>query len=62
MPALKNVEGLAVAATQQAVTKAWLEAARASGGDPIDLDPSNGSFMGKKIHCANTTSRILIPC
>jgi hypothetical protein len=48
MPALKKVEGLSVAATQQTVTKSWLEAARASGGDSLDLDPSKGGFIGKR--------------
>ena len=46
MPELKNVLGLAVASTQQTITKAWLQAARASGGDAIDLDPKDGSLIG----------------
>lgn len=47
MPALKQVPGLLVASTQQTITKAWLEAAKASGGDAIDLDPEDGNFVGK---------------
>ena len=46
MPALKNVSGLSIGSTQQTITKAWLTAARASGGDAIDLDPNNGNFVG----------------
>lgn len=49
MPALKKVPGLLVASTQQTITKAWLTAARASGGDAIDLDPANGNFVGKLV-------------
>ena len=47
MPALKRVPGLLLASTQQTITKSWLTAARAAGGDPIDLDPANGNFIGK---------------
>ena len=49
MPELKNIPGLSLVSTQQTITKAWLEAARASGGDAIDLDPANGNFIGKPI-------------
>lgn len=35
--------------TYQTVTKEWLEAARASGGDAIDLDPEDGGIIGKKL-------------
>ena len=37
----------------QPITQAWLAAARASGGDAIDLDPAAGTFIGKH----NTPSR-----
>ena len=51
MPALKHVPGLLIASTQQTITKAWLEAAQASGGDAIDLNPANGNFISKHIAC-----------
>ena len=47
MPELKKVPGLLVASTQQTITKAWLEAAQSAGGDAIDLDPTNGNFIGE---------------
>lgn len=49
MPALKQVPGLLLGSTQQTITKAWLTAARASGGDAIDLDPANGNFVSKLV-------------
>lgn len=49
MPALKHVPGLLTASTQQTITKAWLAAAQASGGDAIGLNPANGNFIGKQI-------------
>lgn len=47
MPALKNVSGLGLSPTYQTVTTAWMSAARLAGGDPMDLDPENGNFIGK---------------
>lgn len=54
MPELKKVAGLQLGSTQQTITKAWLQAARASGGDAIDLDPANGNLVG--------TSSIFVAC
>ncbi|KAI9739477.1 MAG: hypothetical protein M1818_005165 [Claussenomyces sp. TS43310] len=45
MPALKNVRGIKLSATHQTITKSWLTAAQAAGGDPMDLDPKNGNFI-----------------
>ena len=55
MPELKNVAGLQLGSTQQTITKAWLQAARASGGDAIDLDPANGNFI-------STSNKFIFPC
>ena len=47
MPQLKNVTGLTLTSTTQVITKAWLEAAQASGGDAMSLDPAHGGIMGE---------------
>lgn len=47
MKALKNVSGSLVALSIQPVGTSWLKAARAAGGDAIDLDPANGNLIGK---------------
>ncbi|KAK3687935.1 hypothetical protein B0T22DRAFT_439508 [Podospora appendiculata] len=44
-PQLKTVRGLTLTATPQMLSKAWLNAARASGGDPMDLEPGNGIIV-----------------
>ncbi|KAI3337024.1 FAD binding domain protein [Xylariaceae sp. AK1471] len=45
MPELKKVKGLVLTTTPQMLTRAWLQAARASGGDPMDLEPGNGIIL-----------------
>ncbi|KAF2753071.1 FAD-binding domain-containing protein [Pseudovirgaria hyperparasitica] len=42
---LKDVTNCAITLTYQPVSKAWLEASRAAGGNPIDLDPGKGTFI-----------------
>lgn len=46
---LQNVSGSQVVLSIQAISQKWLAAAQTSGGDAIDLDPKNGSFIGKKL-------------
>lgn len=43
---LKNVANCSLSLAFQPITQAWLKAARASGGDAIDLDPNDGTFLG----------------
>ena len=45
MPELKSAEGLLITPTHQTITTAQLSAARAAGGDPMDLDPKDGNFI-----------------
>ncbi len=47
---LASVTGSMVALSIQPISTAWLEAARAAGGDAIDLDPGNGNVIGKLQH------------
>lgn len=44
---LKSVTGCTITLAFQPISKSWLKAARASGGDAIDLDPADGGFVGK---------------
>ena len=48
--ALKNISGASVALSIQPIGRSWLEAAKSSGGDAIDLDPGNGSLIGMKAY------------
>lgn len=43
---LKDIEGSTASIAYQPISHAWLQAARNSGGDAIDLDPAKGSFVG----------------
>ncbi|KAI0407189.1 hypothetical protein F4802DRAFT_612274 [Xylaria palmicola] len=42
MPELQKVEGLSLTTTPQLLSRAWLKAAKASGGDPMDLESETG--------------------
>ncbi|KAI0195870.1 hypothetical protein F4808DRAFT_452809 [Astrocystis sublimbata] len=42
MPELKKLKGLVITSTPQMISRSWLEVARASGGDPMDIEPGNG--------------------
>ncbi|KAL9123061.1 MAG: hypothetical protein Q9187_000388 [Circinaria calcarea] len=42
---LQHIPDLTLTLAYQPITKAWLAAARASGGDAIDLDPADGGFI-----------------
>ncbi|KAM7203152.1 FAD-binding domain containing protein [Naviculisporaceae sp. PSN 640] len=42
---LGNLPNLTTSITYQPVTKSWLQAAKAAGGDALDLDPANGGFI-----------------
>jgi hypothetical protein len=44
MPELKKVQNLALRNSPQHISKPFLEAARASGGDPMDVEPGIGIF------------------
>jgi hypothetical protein len=46
-PSIKKIEGLQITPTYQTITTKHLQAAKASGGDPMDLDPKNGNIVGK---------------
>lgn len=43
---LKNVENCFASIGMQPIKASWLQAARAAGGDAIDLDPVDGNFLG----------------
>ncbi|TGJ88404.1 hypothetical protein E0Z10_g329 [Xylaria hypoxylon] len=45
MPELKKVKGLVLTTTPQMLTRAWLQAARDSGGDPMDIEPHDGIIL-----------------
>ncbi|KAI0146306.1 hypothetical protein GGR57DRAFT_478799 [Xylariaceae sp. FL1272] len=45
MPELKNVQNLRLSMGPQPLSKSFLEAAIASGGDPMGVDPGNGKLM-----------------
>lgn len=47
---VSDLPDLLTSITFQTITEDWLDAARASGGDAIDLDPAEGSFLGKSIN------------
>ena len=51
---LAGVNGLVSVATEY-VTKEHLTAARASGGDAMDLDPDKGTFMSGLYHSPQRT-------
>jgi hypothetical protein len=42
---LKGLSGVNIGISYQWVPKSWLEAAKKSGGDAIDIDPSNGDLL-----------------
>lgn len=42
MPELEKVQNLTLTISPQLLSKNWLETARASGGDPMDIEPGNG--------------------
>jgi len=43
---LGSIQSCYVGLSFQPVTRSWLAAARASGGDALDLDPADGDFIG----------------
>ena len=43
---LSNVNGSSVSIAIQPISQPFLRAARAAGGDAIDLDPADGAFIG----------------
>ena len=47
---LQNISGIQVVLSIQPIAQNWLKAARAAGGDVFDLDPDDGSFIGKCSH------------
>ncbi|KAJ5484687.1 FAD linked oxidase N-terminal [Penicillium expansum] len=42
---LKNVTGCTISFSYQPISKAWLQASKALGGDAIGLDPEDGPFI-----------------
>ncbi|KAJ5735334.1 FAD linked oxidase N-terminal [Penicillium malachiteum] len=42
---LRNVTGCSITLNYQPISKAWLEASKALGGDAINLDPHDGPFI-----------------
>ena len=44
---LQNISGIQVVLSIQPISQNWLKAARVAGGDAFDLDPDDGSFIGK---------------
>lgn len=42
LPELSLVKNLTLNLSPQVMTKSWLEAARASGGDALDFEPGDG--------------------
>ena len=42
---LKNVTNCSLSLAFQPIIQAWLEAAHKSGGDAMDLDPKDGTFI-----------------
>lgn len=46
---LKSIPGSQVALSIQPIGVSWLQAARAAGGDAIDLDPADGNLIGKEV-------------
>lgn len=53
---LNQIEGCYVGLSFQPVTKSWLAAAQAAGGDALDLDPADGDFIGLPRFFPNSTS------
>ncbi|KAI9653420.1 MAG: hypothetical protein M1821_007085 [Bathelium mastoideum] len=45
MAQLKNIKNCYVSVTLQSVSTNWMKQAKASGGDPISLDPSKGNAL-----------------
>ncbi|EAA63242.1 hypothetical protein AN3274.2 [Aspergillus nidulans FGSC A4] len=45
MEQVSDLSDLLTSITYQTITEDWLDAARASGGDAIDLDPADGAFL-----------------
>ncbi|KAI2621572.1 hypothetical protein GGS21DRAFT_380653 [Xylaria nigripes] len=45
MPELKQVQNLTLRISPQHISKSYLEAAKASGGDPMDVEPGIGLLM-----------------
>lgn len=46
MPELRHAAGLSLTTTPQMLTRSWIDAAKASGGDPMDIE-SDGGIIGK---------------
>ncbi|OCL11143.1 FAD-binding domain-containing protein [Glonium stellatum] len=46
---LTDIPNATTSITYQLISHSWLVAARASGGDAIDLDPANGGFIALQI-------------
>ena len=47
---LQNLSGIQVVLSIQPISQNWLKAARVAEGDVIDLDPDDGSFIGRCSH------------
>lgn len=47
LTALSEVTGASLTMEIEPISKLWLQAARDAGGDAIDLDPDDGSFVSK---------------
>jgi hypothetical protein len=57
---MNKVRDAAVAFTYQPVSKDWLEASRAAGGNVLNLDPAGGTFVGEFCHYPRPSSLELI--
>ncbi|KAI1744492.1 hypothetical protein F4680DRAFT_468438 [Xylaria scruposa] len=49
--ALSGIPNATVAFTYQPVSKAWLQASKASGNNVLDLDPKDGAFVAGLLAC-----------
>ena len=58
IPALKSIDGYSLNLAIQPITTDWLAAARAAGGDAIDLDPADGTFVGSLQRSFSIYSRL----
>ncbi|KAH7213270.1 uncharacterized protein BKA55DRAFT_697777 [Fusarium redolens] len=45
MPELRHAAGLSLTTTPQMLTRSWIDAAKASGGDPMDIDSEGGIIV-----------------
>jgi hypothetical protein len=57
---LTDIPGILTSVTYQTITRDWLFAAKASGGDSMNLDPENGAIIGKVLLHSNPVY-ILMP-